>query len=127
MQLDYNQLAKKILNKRNKTPTFLGETNGTLLTPSQKTSCSRTENLLLSLQSLEKAMKSIYINSSTHSLYLPNPNPHAPCFQSGLFNQPTVFSSHNKPAPASPNQPRNQPANTSMAACSLIILVVCVG
>jgi len=32
-------------------------------------------------------------------------------FQSGQTSQPTVISSHNKPAPANPNQPRNQPAN----------------
>ena len=32
-------------------------------------------------------------------------------FQPVQTSQPTVFSSHNKPAPASPNQPRNQPAN----------------
>ena len=39
-------------------------------------------------------------------------------FQPGLFNQPTVFSSHNKPAPASPNQLKNQPANTPMNICN---------
>ena len=32
-------------------------------------------------------------------------------FQPAQTSQPTVFSSHNKPAPASPKQPRNQPAN----------------
>jgi len=37
-------------------------------------------------------------------------------FQPGLFNQLTVFFSHNKPAPASSNQPRNQPANTRIDA-----------
>ena len=33
-------------------------------------------------------------------------------FQPAQISQPTVFFSHNKPAPASPNQPRNQPTNT---------------
>ena len=37
-------------------------------------------------------------------------------FQSGLFNQLTVFFSHNKTAPASSNPPRNQPANTRIDA-----------
>ena len=37
-------------------------------------------------------------------------------FQPGLFNQSTVFSSQNKPAPVSSNQPRNQPANTRIDA-----------
>jgi len=37
-------------------------------------------------------------------------------FQPGLFNPSTVFFSHNKPAPASSNQPRNQPANTPLLA-----------
>ena len=32
-------------------------------------------------------------------------------FQPAQSSQPTVFFSHNKPALASPNQPRNQPAN----------------
>ena len=54
-------------------------------------------------------------------------------FQPGLFNQPTVFSSHNKPAPASPNQPRNQPANTPLVpncvACAshlVVLLLLCI-
>jgi len=32
-------------------------------------------------------------------------------FQPGLFNQPTVFSSHKKPAPVSPNQTGYRPVN----------------
>ena len=32
-------------------------------------------------------------------------------FQPAQTSQPTVFFSHNKPAPASLNQPKNQPAN----------------
>ena len=32
-------------------------------------------------------------------------------FQPAQTNQPTVFSSHKKPAPASPNQHQHQPAN----------------
>ena len=32
-------------------------------------------------------------------------------FQPAQTSQPIVFSSHNKPAPASLNQPRNQPPN----------------
>jgi len=52
-------------------------------------------------------------------------------FQPTQTSQPTVFSSHNKPAPASSNEPRNQPANRPIkdwdflegncfAPCSLI-------
>ena len=32
-------------------------------------------------------------------------------FQPAQTSQPTIFFPHNKPAPTSPNQPRNQPAN----------------
>ena len=49
-------------------------------------------------------------------------------FQPTLFNQPTVFFSHNKPAPASPNQPRNQPANKPLESrASTFSVVVLVG
>jgi len=37
-------------------------------------------------------------------------------FQPAQTSQPIVFSSHNKPAPASPNQLRNRPANSPLVS-----------
>ena len=42
-------------------------------------------------------------------------------FQPAQTSQPTVFSSHNKLAPASPNQLRNQPANMPSISCTYSI------
>jgi len=44
------------------------------------------------------------------------PNLHSVCLLVS-FSQPTVFFSHNKPAPISPNQPRNQSANMPLVLC----------
>ena len=41
-------------------------------------------------------------------------------FQPAQTSQPTVFSSHNKPVPASSNQPRNQPTNRPIIGIPLL-------
>ena len=45
-------------------------------------------------------------------------------FQPAQTSQPTVFSSHSKPAPASPNQPRNQPANRPKITSQTILFII---
>ena len=43
-------------------------------------------------------------------------------FQPAQISQPTVFSSHNKPTPASSNQSRNQPANRPIIATTKTLI-----